>query len=338
MRVFTLGGKPVKTKVVAGSAILILFCCNAVWAQWPNQTYGTRPVWEMEIGARVMDRPGTMQDISLITEDVTLDTVFDAEQASDLNVSGGIDFRVQRLVNDGATWEIRGYFNNWDVTESRTGNLMSPAFTPPGLPANSQLTAFDYFYESNLFSLEWNFKRAVHPGFSLFLGPRYMYLQEQSLIEGNFFNPGLGNFLQTDTPTVARNNLWGLGLGAEFRRPLTRDLFLTGFIKGGVFYNDAKASINFTQTVFGTPVGTQTLLDDRKGTTAGVGELSIRLHYDIAPGTVSIYAGYEAVWVDGVATAPAQILTISGPAVPLIVDTGTTIFSNGMVAGGMVRF
>ncbi len=335
-----MGGKPVKTNVVAGAAILFLFCCNSVWAQWPVETYGTRPGWEMEVGARILDRPGSDMNIPLVSDGITLQTLFTDNNATDLDVSGGADFRVQKLGCYDSTWEIRGYYNNWDIVETRNGTLSAPAFEPPGLPVMTRLTAFDYTYESQLFNLEWNFKRAIQPGLTLFLGPRYMDLRERSNINGNFFNPApaLQNFLQTRTPTETKNHLIGLNLGAEFRRPISRDLFVVAFIKGGVFYNDAKARIQTEQTLFGFPTGISTLLDDRKGTSAGVGELSVRVHYDIAPGTVSVFAGYEAMWLDGVATAPAQLFTVVGPPAPLVVETGTTIFAHGLTIGGMVRF
>ncbi len=337
LRLYILGGEPVKAKVVVASAMLFLSCCSAVSAQWPAQTYGTRPGWEIEMGTRILDRPGTMQTIPLVRDDVTLETLFDAEQASDLQVSAGVDFRFQKMTDYDMSWEVRGYFNQWDQSESRTGVLDALNFTPQGLPENTQLTQFTYDYDSNLFDIELNFKRAVRPGLTLMAGPRFMSLEETATVNANFFNPLVGNFLQIETRSETSNPLKGLGIGAEFRRPFTRDMFFVGSIRGGVFHNAASSRVTAAQTLFGAPNGTTTFIDDTETKTAGVGEISARIHYDIIPGNVSLYGGYEAMWLDGVAVAPAQILSVSTPALPFV-NTQNTIFAHGLSVGGMVRF
>jgi hypothetical protein len=331
------GEESVKAKVVVASAILFLSCCSAVWAQWPVQTYGTRPVWELEIGTRILDRPGTEQNLPLVTDAVTLQTLFNAEQASDLQVSAGIDWRFQKMTNYDMSWEIRGYFNQWDTTESRTGDLVASGFTPAGLPQNSTLSQFDYGYESDLFDIELNFKRACLPGVTLMIGPRFMTLNETVVVDSNFTNPLVADFLQVQTNADVVNTLAGLGIGAEFRKPLMRDLFVVAAIRGGVFNNVARSRITAAQTLFGFPNGETTFIDDSLTNVAGVGELSVRLHYDISPGTISIYTGYEAMWLDGVAVAPAQVLSALTPAAPFI-NTSNTIFSQGFTVGGMIRY
>ncbi len=326
-----------KTHVVVSSAIYLLLCCNVLHAQWPQQTHGVRPGWEVEFGTRILDRPGTENTIPLVTDSVTLATLFDAEEASDLDVSAGADFRFQRMTCYDLSWEVRGYFQKWDVTESRAGNLVATAFTPPGLPAGTQLTAFDYDYDSELISIELNLKRAVRPGLTLMVGPRFMNLDEIISIDSNFFNPLVGDFLQIETRTETKNPLTGLGIGAEFRKPLSRDLFFIGLIKGGIFHNVASSRITAFNTLFGQPDITTILIDDRDNRSAGVGEISARIHYDLVPGSVSVYAGYEAMWLDGVAVAPAQLLTTATGSAPFI-NTANTIFANGLSVGGMVRF
>lgn len=326
-----------KAKVVVASAMLFLSCCSAVRAQWPAQTYGTRPGWELEMGTRILDRPGTMLNIPLVNDAVTLETLFDAEQATDLQVSAGVDMRFQKMTDYDMSWEVRGYFNQWDQTESRVGVLDALSFTPQGLPQNTQLTRFDYDYDSAMYNIELNFKRAVRPGLTLMAGPRFMSLNETATVDANFFNPLVGDFLQIQTRSETRNPLKGLGIGAEFRQPICRDMFFVGSVRGAVFHNAASSQVTAAQTLFGNANGTTTFIDDTETKTAGIGEISARIHYDVIPGSVSLFGGYEAMWLDGVAVAPAQILSVSTPAVPFV-NTQNTIFAHGLSVGGMVRF
>jgi hypothetical protein len=328
----------VKTKLAVSSAICLLLCCSAVQAQWPLQTWGVRPSWEAEIGGRILDRPGTDDGFPLVTDTVTLETVFDSEEATDLDVSGGPVFRFQHTTCYDTSWEVRGYFNNWDILESRSGNIEAINFTPQGLPQSTRLTAFDYAYDSELFSIELNFKRAVHPGVTLMIGPRFMNLEEVADIDANFFNPQVGDFLQIETLAETKNPMTGLNLGLELRKPLSRDFFAIASVRGGIFHNVVTSRITVANTLFGQPDTTTILIDDRENRTAGIAEISGRLHFDLIPGSVSFFTGYEAMWLDGVAIAPAQILAASTPPDPPFINTATTIFAHGVVIGGMVRF
>lgn len=325
------------TKVLAGWAILFLFCCNPAWAQWPTQTYA-RQTYQWDVGARILDRPGTIQTLPLVINPVTLQTVFDTEQASDLDVSGGAEFRVQRVGNYDSTWEVRGFFDSWKTAHTFTGPLESFVFTPPGVPTGTELDQFDYDYKSSLFSVALNFKRACHPGCTLFMGPRYLNMDETVDVDAIFSVPGVPIPLTSDTRSHTTNNMIGINFGCQLQRPISRDLFIDAWLRAALMYNHSKTLVS-NQTLFGgNPVSSLTLLDDNKGGAAGIGEVSIRLHYDVSPGHCSIYAGYEAMWLDGGALAPAQILEILGPPGPRRVETGNTIFAHGLVLGGMFRF
>lgn len=327
-----------KAKILVAATIMLLTCCSAVQAQWPLQTYGNRPGYEVELGGRIIDRPGTERNIPLVTDRLTLQTLFNAEQASDLQVSAGFDFRFAKMTCYDMTWEVRGYFQQWDAQETLAGDLVASAFTPTGLPQNTTFTAFDYNYDSDLASVELNFKRAVRPGLTLMIGPRFMRLNETVVIDTNFTNPVVPDFLQLQTRAETKNPLKGVGIAAEFRRPLVRDLFFIGAIRGAIFHNAASSNITVDQTLFGLPATRTTLIDDRETRAAGLGEITARLHYDVIPGNVSLYGGYEAMWLDGVALAPAQILAANTPPMPPFVNTQTTVFAHGVSFGGMIRY
>ena len=306
-------------------------------AQWPHNTYGNKNPWEIEIGTRILDRPTDVQNINLVTTVPTNVVVFTGEDATDLDVSTGVDFRfLKRTCYDGS-WEVRGFFNQWENFESRVGNLRTPFFTPAILPFGSNPDQFDYLYESNLFSLELNYKKALHPGFTVTMGPRWVSLEEQVNINSNFVNPFIAGFaFDLDTVTQVDNQMPGLGIGMEIRRPVLRQLFFVGAVKGAVLANFISTSTITQGTVLGGNTVSTTIFDDSRTNLAGIGEISARLHYDIAPGNVSCYCGYEAMWLDGVGVAPGQLLAAFST--PVQIDATTTVFIHGLSLGMLIRY
>jgi len=329
----------VKSKLLAIAVFFSMLSCGVASAQWPNNTYGNQNQWEVEIGSRILDRPASNLAFSLVTITPSNATVFNAEDASELGASAGADFRFSKASRYGTTLEFRGTFNNWHNMEARGGVLEAPLFTPTNLPAGSELNRFTYEYDSNLFSVEMNFKRAVRPGMTLMIGPRYVDLTEQVDINSTFGNitPGLGGFrLDIDSITEARNHMPGLGFGVEFRRPIIREVFFVGSVKGAVLANFASTETTAMTRLIGSPPIPNTIFEDSETQVAGIGEISAKLHYDVAPGTVSAYMGYEAFWLDGVAVAPAQLLESVSP--PIGLNTSTTSFAHGLVLGVLVRY
>jgi hypothetical protein len=334
-----VGGITVKSKVLATAAIISLLCCGNAKAQWPLQTYGNQNRWEVEVGTRLLDRPtkANTQDIVLVTEAPTNVTVFTGKDASDLDISPGVDFRFLKQTNYDTSWEVRGFFNDWDNYELRTGNLRTPFFSPDFLPFGSRPDRFEYSNDSDVFSLELTCKKAVHPGLMVMCGPRYVSVREQVLADINYINANLPGFqfgLGFDNQT--NNYMPGWVFGLEVRRPLIRDIFFSGGAKGTILANFVSTETVSTGTVIGgTPVSTL-LFEDSTSHAAGILELNARLHYDISPGHVSLYAGYEAFWLDGVAVSPIQVYEALGEAPEL--NTSTTTFVHGLSLGLMCRF
>lgn len=326
-----------KTKVLVSTAIVFSICCSTAMAQWPHNTYANDTGWEVEFGTRILDRPGTENNISLVTTVPTNVTVFTGNDASKLGTAAGADFRFLKRTCYEGSWELRGFYNQWDNFQSRTGNLRAPLFTPPLLPAQSRPDRFDYFYESRLFSLELNYKKSIKPGVTWMCGPRYVSLEENVNIDSNFITPLVPAFaFNLASITTTENVMPGIGIGLEFRRPIVRELFFIGSIKGTALANFVSTNTTTTGTVIGGPPVSATIFDDSTTEFAGIGELSARLHYDISPGTISMYAGYEAMWLDGVALAPGQLLTTVAP--PAFLNNKTTAFAHGLALGALIRY
>lgn len=328
-----------KSKLMATAAFICLLCCSTATAQWPLQTYGVQNEWEVEVGARILDRPSNNDaaGLSLVTIEPTNVTVFSGADAVDLNSSIGADFRFMRKTNYDFSWEVRGFFNRWDNFESRSGDLRSPLFTPEILPEFSNPNQFDYAYDSQLFSIELTCKKAIRPGCNFLIGPRYVDFDETVTVDSTFVNRFIPNFaVDLSTFNRTHNSMPGILFGLEIRRPLTRDIFFSGGVKGSLLANFSSTDTTTDSSIVGSPAVVQsTIFEDSKSAAAGLYELTARLHYDIAPGNVSCYAGYDAFWLDAVAIAPTQIREAFGP--PAQLNTNNTTFVHGLSFGLMVR-
>ena len=60
--------------------------------------------------------------------------------------------------------------------------------------------------------------------------------------------------------------------------------------------------------------------------TAFIGELGLQARYQVTQG-LALRAGYELLWLDGVAIAPAQYTNIQG------IDSNATVFYHGATVG-----
>lgn len=132
--------------------------------------------------------------------------------------------------------------------------------------------------------------------------------------------------------TLTENRLNGIQAIAEFQF-LESDCFdLGGFGKAGVYYNSASGSISEQYAGSGSNSSTYTrsLVDEKRAVSflghAGVtGRLHLRRN-------VSIVAGYEAVYLAGLALAPDQVQTSTTPVVgaaSLDLRTDGTMFIHG---------
>ena len=175
-------------------------------------------------------------------------------------------------------------------------------------------------------------------GVTFLFGPRFFYMNENVQVDATVpdgFLPGIDSVVQVQSKT--KNPLIGAQIGVEFRKPIGRDMVALGFIKGALMGNAARANV-VTSTIVGTALlNRTTLLDERSTHLAGIVEVGGRLHYDIVPGNISAYAGYEATWFDGAVTATAQILEVAAnPTAPTLIHNNTPFFG-GLVFGLTAR-
>ncbi len=100
-------------------------------------------------------------------------------------------------------------------------------------------------------------------------------------------------------------------------------------VKGGVYQNRMSLSRTFTVT----EIGGQTALtqgNDERDRTSFVGDLSLQFNYQVASAW-TFYAGYNAMWVTGVALGANNFVTDTGLLAvgPTLIDHGGRVVYHG---------
>ncbi len=100
--------------------------------------------------------------------------------------------------------------------------------------------------------------------------------------------------------TKTRNNLYGLQIGGEWKILNGGRFSINGLVKAGIFDNNAieNTGVSIYRTVYWESASTNQA--------AFLGEIGLRCKYQVTK-ALSLNAGYEAMWLQGVALAPAQI-------------------------------
>jgi hypothetical protein len=319
-----VGGANVKKMVALICSALVLCAAGTAQAQW-DVFHNDTPRWKMEASVLALDRPGDDNGIPLITNSLTRETLFQSGQATDLNGTAGVDISVQFHPYGVVEMEIEGSFARWDTAHDFFGPNLSTPFLPDLSPDE-----INYRYDSDLFSIELNGRREIAPGLTFLLGPRFVYLAET--VQTNTSTqivpaPPLPVFdFETETIIDTKNPLVGAQLGAEWDFLLTRDIRIHSFIKAGGYANFSSATRRNTVTGFDPD-----LVESTKSAGSFVGETGGRIYFDIYPRACSLYLGYEATWIDNVALAPVQFVTVNNPNSDVIL--GVTPFIQGGVFG-----
>jgi hypothetical protein len=181
-----------------------------------------------------------------------------------------------------------------------------------------------------LFSIELNVRREFTPGLTFLFGPRFLFLEERVQVDTTtaIVLPAPLPLFEFDTATVVdtKNPLLGAQVGAEWDFQLTRDINVQSYIKVGGYENFSSASVQQSATGF-----EDTESDRQKAAGSFVGEVGGRVYFNIIPSACAFYAGYEASWIDNVALAPVQFITVNNPNNDVIL--GVTPFMHGAVFG-----
>ena len=206
---------------------------------------------------------------------------------------------------------------------------------PGGFMQTNQLIsvqAMDWRYATKLYDAELNLRWNPCCRVTMLAGFRWMNLGENLV---GTLNPttfpseqSFWNFWNTTT----KNNLYGLQIGADAKLFERGRFSIDVLAKAGIFDDNAEqttaVSVIFKQMRTGSASTNHA---------AFVGETGLQCKFQVTKGLL-LKAGYEAIWLEGVALAPGQVqetnVTILPMAVQAIgVNCDSGVFYHGATAG-----
>jgi hypothetical protein len=195
-------------------------------------------------------------------------------------------------------WAIDGWTAG--AGTSLSGPNTAIATVPPFQAVGARDVASSY--ASKIASLELNLKHrsVMVPRWKWIAGVRMLELDEH--LDSLFTDPN-GNAGDFKYNVATRNRMYGFQLGGELDLISGCRWCVRGFLKGGIYDNEANNSSAFdclTDAECSWDAG------QNKSRTAFMGETGISVKYCICE-NLAIRADYRAVWVDGVALASEQI-------------------------------
>jgi hypothetical protein len=234
----------------------------------------------------------------LVINTITNATLLSTSQFDNARFQAGSRVLFGRRSIDGHGWEA-SYFgiDDWRSSARVTGN------SDLAIPGDLGLSTVDFFnadtmrvsLATQLHNFEINYLRSFDT-ISLLSGFRYLNLTEQFQI-----TPSDSATAGEQYRISARNNLFGAQIGARMGRQVGRlSWSVTG--KAGIFGNDAMQR----QYVEDFPAFILRNTQASSGQVAFVGDLNFSAGYRLNP-LWSVRAGYNLIWINGVALAAQQV-------------------------------
>jgi hypothetical protein len=267
-------------------------------------------------------------EVLLSTNDLEFDHEFVPRFNFVLHQPSGFDF-------------VFNYFDSerWKASEMVVSETEITVSAPNILIDNFNAARFTY--SSQLSSSEYLVQCRVAPRLTVNAGVRWIEFSEVLFQEDNF--PNLDVFVPSYSILV-ENRMLGAQLGIQATLFYLGDyLSIDAQVKGGYYINEAEHRIDELagQTLIG-PIAAE--VDDENATVMEVHVAATVRFND----HVKIWAGYNVMWMIGVATAPQQIpgndvfgpgaLVRLGPVGALSVDTADTVLLSGANCGLEVSY
>ncbi|MCH2183347.1 MAG: hypothetical protein MK108_15215 [Mariniblastus sp.] len=266
-----------------------------------------------EANAKVLQRPGGGSLFTVAEDAITQQPLLTSSDVMDLGGGAGVEARIGWRNRVGGHWEFRTSLgkienNKSNIEAPSLGGVTSPFFVPPAPGEIVTVDSVSYDYSSEFYSIELTRRYNKSPGFTWFWGPRFISLKEEFNF-GTFSDFGLAA-VTTNNQFKTSNSLIGGQVGFDITLPVGQNFICTGFVRTGAYGNPVVAKSKLT--TFGPigPQGDQATIKQEKGIGSFVGEVGGTLYYQIVPNVCSSFVGYEATWIDGVALAPTQALSV----------------------------
>lgn len=203
-------------------------------------------------------------------------------------------------------------------------------------------------YQSDYTSIELMSRRNHRPGVTWLFGPRFISISEDSEFSTIGTSPAR-IFVDPDTvplPTgtfdataavrsETRNSMIGLQLGLEYNMPITQDVYIQVSGRGGAFYNsmDVSRSASPLLPTFAPNATDFSAQTNESGSgEAWLAEFSVRGYVDLIPNSVAAYVGFDALYIDQIAMAPAQSVVLDR------VENSGELFAKGLTFGVKMNY
>jgi hypothetical protein len=192
-------------------------------------------------------------------------------------------------------------------------------FNAPGNLNYRTTNTIQFNYDSKLYNSELNVRWNPLCRVTMLAGFRWVELRED--LEGGIIAPLFEPFWITRT----KNDLYGFQIGTDAKIWERGCFSIDGLVKGGIFGNHAEQ----TSTIIDSTI---TRGSSSTNHTAFLGELGVQCKYQVNC-NLTLRAGYEAMWLQGVALAPGQIHESNFSTSQFGIDTNSGVFYHGATAG-----
>jgi hypothetical protein len=203
-------------------------------------------------------------------------------------------------------------------------------FTQTNQPPYLATQAMVWDYATKLYDAELNVRWNPYRRLTMLAGFRWMNLGENLVGTLNPIPSELSGWTFWNATTT--NNLYGFQIGADGKLFERGRFSINGLAKAGIFDNNAEQT-----TEVSVIAKQQRWASASTNHAAFVGETGLQFKYQITE-RLLLRAGYEAIWLQGVALAPGQVQrtqtdlrTISVQAFGVNCDSG--VFYHGATAG-----
>jgi hypothetical protein len=268
------------------------------------------PRWTASADFIILDRIGTksqelVERVPLSVDPSDLPVTFGpkALDANNFNqgFAGGPKLGLIRHGDNGYDLEL-SYFQIDGWSDTKTIGPDVPAdwlvMRAPGSFLQTQdhtYQAMVWDYSSRLYNAELNLRWNPCNQVTMLTGFRWVNLQED--LQGLIL-PSDRTAPFWDTKT--RNNLYGFQIGGDWKMLDRRRFSIDGLVKAGIYDNNAEETtgVSIYRVVHWESASTNHA--------AILGETALQCKYQVTQ-RLALKAGYQAIWIEGVALAPAQI-------------------------------
>jgi len=264
----------------------------------PPQGANTQHRYEFDLSALYMTRR-THGSHPLVSDPISSQEIFNTRDYSNVwgpGVEAGLSFDAGAL-----DLEFRGF--RLDEDHRETGTTQSGVFrletiVPVFVPAIAGDTTTADF-DSHTYGLEANLHKTYKTGLDFYAGARWIRIDDDLSIVQNTLSP-------TSENISAKNNLIGAQIGTAIDWVALSDggmpsgLIFNTNIAVGLFRNKTDADVDLSTGVLTLATSSS---DSHRST---VVDANIEVGYQVSS-NFKLIAGYNALWISGVATAPNQL-------------------------------